>query len=127
MPLKPVFHMAAFLYPGVPVWDVRTVQDPAAAAMLVRNGVIGRSLAQALSDKPVVLMRGHGSVVVAADVRLAVRNAIYTEVNARLQTVAVGLGGPISYLSPSEGAAMASAEGDLSRAWELWKRAASER
>jgi ribulose-5-phosphate 4-epimerase/fuculose-1-phosphate aldolase len=127
VPLKPVFHMAAFLYPGVPVWDVRTVQDPAASAMLVRNGAIGKSLAQALGDKPVALMRGHGNVVVAGDVRLAVRNAIYTEVNARLQTVAIGLGGPITYVSPTEGAAMAVAPGDLSRTWELWQKAASER
>ena len=127
VPLKPVFHMAAFLHPGVPVWDIRTVQDPAASAMLVRNAVIGKSLAQALGDKPVALMRGHGNVVVAADVRLAVRNAIYTEINARLQAIAIGLGGPITYLSPSEGAAMAAATGDLARAWELWKKAASER
>jgi hypothetical protein len=49
------------------------------------------------------------------------------EVNARLQTVAVGLGGPINYVSPSEGAAMAGAQGDPPRAWELWKKAASER
>ena len=127
VPLKPVFHMAAFLYPGVPVWDIRTVQDPAASAMLVRNAVIARSLAQALGDKPVALMRGHGNVVVASDLRLAVRNAIYTEINARLQTTAIGLGGPITYMSPTEGAAMAAAQGDLARAWELWKTAASER
>jgi ribulose-5-phosphate 4-epimerase/fuculose-1-phosphate aldolase len=125
VPLKPVFHMAAFLYPGVPIWDVRNVADPEAPAMLVRNSAIGQSLSQALGDKPVALMRGHGNVVVATDVRLAVRNAIYTEVNARLQTVAIGLGGPITYVSPTEGAAMAGAQGDLGRAWELWKRAAS--
>ena len=127
VPLRPVFHMAAFLYPGVPVWDVRTVQDPAASAMLVRNGAIGKSLAQALGDRPVALMRGHGNVVVGEDVRLAVRNAIYTEVNARLQTAAIGLGGPITYVSPTEGAAMTGAPGDLARAWELWKKTASER
>ena len=127
VPLKPVFHMAAFLYPGVPVWDIRTVQDPAASAMLVRNAVIAGSLAQALGDKPVALMRGHGNVVVAGDLRLAVRNAIYTEINARLQATAIALGGPISYISPTEGAAMAAAEGDLARAWEAWKRVASER
>ena len=127
VPLKPVFHMAAFLYRGVPVWDIRKAQDPAASTMLVRNGTLGKSLAQALGDKAVVLMRGHGNVVVASDVRFAVRNAIYTEVNARLQSIAISLGGPITYLSQTEGAASAAAPGDLNRAWELWKTAASKR
>src|SRR5438046_4859552 len=60
VPLRPVFHMATFLGAGVPVWDSRSVKDPAAAALLVRNGVMGRSLAAALGNKPVALLRGHG-------------------------------------------------------------------
>ena len=30
VPLRPVFHMATFLCVGVPVWDSRSVHDPAA-------------------------------------------------------------------------------------------------
>jgi HCOMODA/2-hydroxy-3-carboxy-muconic semialdehyde decarboxylase len=77
-----------------------------------------------LGDKPVALMRGHGNVVVAPNVQTAVRNAIYTEVNARLQATAIGLGGPINYISAEEGAAMGRTPGDPGRAWELWKRKA---
>jgi len=40
----------------------------------------------------------------------AVRYAIYTEVNARLQTIAIGIGGPINYISAEEGAAMDNTE-----------------
>ena len=55
---------------------------------------------------------------------MAVRYAIYTEVNARLQAIAIGLGGPINYISAEEGAARDKAPGDFGRAWELWKKKA---
>jgi hypothetical protein len=70
------------------------------------TGVLGRSLAAGLGDKPVALMRGHVGVVVGPNARRGVRKAIYTEVNARLQTIAIGIGGPINYISAEEGAAM---------------------
>jgi ribulose-5-phosphate 4-epimerase/fuculose-1-phosphate aldolase len=124
MPMRPVIHVASFLWVGVPVWDSRDVQDPASPTMLVRNAALGKSLASALADKPVALMRGHGNVVVGPDVQTAVRNAIYTEVNARLQAIAIGIGGPINYISAEEGAARDKVERDAARAWDLWKRKA---
>src|SRR5262245_763396 len=122
--MKPVIHAASFLWVGVPVWDSREVHDPASATMLVRNAALGRSLAATLGDKPVALMRGHGNVVVGPDVQTAVRYAIYTEVNARLQAIAIGIGGPTHYISAEEGAARDKVERDAARAWELWKRKA---
>lgn len=122
VPLRPVYHMASFLYVGVPVWDIRNVADPSARTLLVRNGTVGKSLAAALNDKPVALIRGHGDVVVGADVQTAVRNAIYTEVNARLQAIAIGLGSSITYISAEEGASRDSDPGDTTRGWDLWKK-----
>lgn len=124
VPLRAVFHMATFLHSGVPVWDSRTVNDPAARTLLVRNAAIGRSLAAALGDKPVALLRGHGNVVVGPNLQIAVRNAIYTEVNARLLLAALSLGGPVTYISPEEGAAVEKMPGDTQRGWDLWKRKA---
>lgn len=124
VPLRPVFHMATFLWKGVPVWDSRSVKDPMAATLLVRNGVIGKSLAAALGDKTVALLRGHGNVVVGPDLPVTVRNAIYTEVNARLLLEALSLGGPVTYISNEEGMAVDKNPGDTARGWELWKRKA---
>jgi HCOMODA/2-hydroxy-3-carboxy-muconic semialdehyde decarboxylase len=124
VPLRPVFHQAAFLWAGVPVWDIRSVKDPTASALLVRNTPVGKSLAAALGNKPVALLRGHGNVVVAQDVQTAVGYAIYTEVNARLQTAAIGLGGPITYISDEEGISWDKNPGDPNRGWEYWKRKA---
>lgn len=58
-PLRPVYHQSAFLHGGVPVWDIRDVRDPDAAAMLVRNGALGNALASAVRRRirsgPIVL------------------------------------------------------------------------
>jgi ribulose-5-phosphate 4-epimerase/fuculose-1-phosphate aldolase len=57
-------------------------------------------------------MRGHGNVVVAPRLRLAVSRAIETEVNAKLQLQAIMIGGQINYLSAEEADTL---EGDLER------------
>ena len=41
-------------------------------------------------------MRGHGDVTVGPNVKIAVFRAYYTDVNARLQAQAIGLGGEIA-------------------------------
>jgi HCOMODA/2-hydroxy-3-carboxy-muconic semialdehyde decarboxylase len=58
---------------------------------------------------------------------MAVRNALYTELNAKLQAIAIGLGGPITYVSAEEGAAREKRPADLARAWDLWKKKALEK
>ena len=91
VPLRAVFHNAAFLAAGAPVWDIR--KDFGETDMLVRNGAIGKSLALTLADRPVVLMRGHGDVAVGPSVKMAVFRAYYTDVDAKLQSQALALGG----------------------------------
>ena len=71
--------------------------------MVVRNAELAKALAQTLGAKSVALMRGHGDVVVGPTVRVAVFRTYYTDVNARLQTQAIALGGPVNYLTPEEG------------------------
>ena len=124
VPLRPVFHMAAFLAAGVPIWDAAATDEPEALGILVRNNALGDSLAAAFDKSPVVLMRGHGAVVVSRDLKLAVKNAIFLEANARMQSAAIALGGPIKYIAEEEALAMTRAGGDLDRAWDYWKRRA---
>jgi ribulose-5-phosphate 4-epimerase/fuculose-1-phosphate aldolase len=120
VPLRPMYHNAAFLAAGAPVWDIR--KDFGETDMLVRDPLRGKSLAQSLGDKSVVLMRGHGDVTVGPAVRMAVFRAYYTDVNARLQSQAIALGGEVNYLTPGEGAkADAVNLVVLDRIWNLWK------
>jgi ribulose-5-phosphate 4-epimerase/fuculose-1-phosphate aldolase len=120
VPLRPMYHNAAFLAAGTPVWDIR--KDFGETDMLVRDPARGKSLAEALGDKVVVLMRGHGDVTVGPSLKMAVFRAYYTDVNARLQSQAVALGGEVNYLTPGEGAkADAVNFVVIDRIWSLWK------
>jgi ribulose-5-phosphate 4-epimerase/fuculose-1-phosphate aldolase len=104
----------------VPVWDIR--KDFGETNMLVSNSAIGKSLAQALGDKPVVLMRGHGDVAVGPSVKMAVFRAYYTDVNAKLQSQAIALGGEVNYLTPGEGEKADKTNfAVIDRIWNLWK------
>ena len=65
---------------------------------------------------------GHGDVTVGPDVKVAVFRAYYTDVDARLQTQAIGLGGEITYLSAEEGAKADIINlAVIERVWNLWK------
>ena len=121
-PMRPLYHMSSFLSPGVPVFEIRDAAGPA-SNLLVSNGAIGKALAATLGDKNVVLMRGHGNVVVAATLPMAVFRAVYTEANARLQSQAMTIGGDITFLNSEEGTkAMSVLDQIHLRAWDLWKR-----
>ena len=123
-PLRPLYHMSAFLAGGAPVFDIRQASG-ALTDMLVRDAALGQSLARVLGAAPVALMRGHGAVVVGTSLPVAVFRSVYTEVNARLQAQAMALGGPVTYLDPEEAKrAEASISGTIDRPWELWKRKA---
>ena len=120
--LRPIYHMSSFLGAGVPVFEIREAGGRA-TDMLIRNPALGAALAKSLGNSAVGLLRGHGNVVVGASSREVVFRAIYTEVNARLQTDAMGLGGgEIVFLNEEEArAATETNRGQHSRPWELWK------
>ncbi len=120
VPLRAMYHNPSFLAAGVPVWDIR--KDFGDTNMLVSNAAIGKSLATALADKPVVLMRGHGDVTVGPTVKMAVFRAYYTDVNARLQAQALALGGEPNYLTAGEGAKADQTNfAVMDRIWNLWR------
>ena len=124
VPLRPLYHMSAFLWTGVPVFDIRAASGEM-TDMLVRNPALGRALAQALGTRSVALMRGHGNVVVGISLPQVVFRSVYTEVNARLQAQAIALASNVTYLDPEEARkAEVSIIGTLDRPWALWKRKA---
>jgi len=125
VPLKPIYHRAAFIALGVPIFDIR---DAAGMTdLLIRNPALGRALAQSIADKPAVLMRGHGATVVGPSLQRLVGRSIFLAMNATLQAQAMTLapGGRINYLDPEEARLIEAREGyGLGRAWEAWKRKA---
>ena len=124
VPLRPLYHMSAFLGGGVPVFDIKAAAG-GATDMLVRTAALGRALAATLGSRPVALMRGHGCVVVGPTIQFAVFRSVYTEMNARLQAQAMALGGSVTYLDDEEARlAGGSVGGTVVRPWELWRKKA---
>ena len=99
VPLRPVINAAQMMSSDpVPVYDT-------SSSKLVENNLIaslqsGQALARTLGQGPVVLMRGHGSTVVASTIQKAVITAIAMEQNAMILFDAKLLGGQITYLDP---------------------------
>jgi ribulose-5-phosphate 4-epimerase/fuculose-1-phosphate aldolase len=126
--LLPIFHMGSFLGAGVPVFEIRETAGPA-SDMLIRNPALGAALAKSLGNSAVGLLRGHGNVVVGGSIREAVFRAVYTEVNARLASEALRLGGgDAAFLNEAEAAAAtATNQAQIGRAWDLWKARALSR
>ncbi len=121
-PMRAMFHNAAFIAAGAPVFDIR--DKFGATDMLIKDGAKGVALAAAMGDKDIALMRAHGSVACGPTLQTAVFRAVYTEVNARIQHWTMALAGG------AEPAALDAEEGRLAdvvnqtagmRAWDLWR------
>lgn len=125
--MQAMFHNAAFLAAGVPVFDIS--EKFGATDMLVSDCPKGVAFAQVLGDNDVALMRAHGSVACGPTLQMAVFRAVFTEVNARVQhwTEALRAGGPMAVLNEEEGRlADGPNQGASMRAWDLWRREVRE-
>ncbi len=118
--LRPLFHMAAFIGLGVPLFEIRDFEK--GTDLLVKSNPLGAALAGVLGDKPAALMRGHGAVVVGENLPRAVGRSVYLEMSAQMQMQALALAGPggITYLDEAEVAASNPVQ-DYSRAWPMWR------
>jgi ribulose-5-phosphate 4-epimerase/fuculose-1-phosphate aldolase len=121
VPLRAVFHMAAFVGEGIPIFDSSRVSKQ----VLVATPESGRSLAQTLADKPAALMLGHGVAIVGKSLPMAVGRSIFLENSARIQSQAIALGGSITYLDP-EAAHRAAENSYGEHSWEVWKQKAEK-
>ena len=124
-PLRPVYHMPAFIGDRLKVFDIRSALGM--TDILVSNGERGRALVEVMGNDPAVLMRGHGVAIVGDSLPLVVGRSVYLELNARVLSQAIALGGEGTYLDPEEARLLMEAgehRGFL-RAWELWKQEVS--
>ena len=120
VPLHAMYHMAAFVALGVPVFDIR--KEAGMTDLLVGDTRLGRALARTLADKYAVLMRHHGGVIVADSIPNAVARAVYLDLNARIQLQTAQLGGRATYVDPEEAKLRMQDANEYGRAWDLWKR-----
>jgi HCOMODA/2-hydroxy-3-carboxy-muconic semialdehyde decarboxylase len=124
VPMRALWHMAAFIGDGLPNWEIRDVRK--GTDLLVRDAALGASLAKTLGKKPAALMRGHGSVTVGESLPRAVGRSVYLEVSARMQMQAMtlaGANGKITWFDEAETNASTPLQ-DYKRAWPLWREKA---
>ncbi|HTC63139.1 MAG TPA: class II aldolase/adducin family protein [Candidatus Saccharimonadales bacterium] len=119
--MRPALHSAAVIGHVVPVWDIR--DEFGDTNMLVTSNEMGNSLAAAVGKGKAALMRGHGSVVVGANIQDAVFTTFYLRLNAEIMIKAMSMGETITYLSPGEvdrSGELHSQPAAQGRAWEDW-------
>ena len=121
VPMRAMYHNAAFLAAGVPVFDIR--EKFGTTDIVISSADKGAALAAALADKPVALLRAHGMVAVGPSLPVAVFRAIFTVTSASIQHQALALGGPVAALDAEEGriADVVNVQ-TVGRSWDLWKK-----
>ena len=124
IPLRPVYHNSFFIGEGVPVFEIR--EPGGDTDMLIETPERGKALAKALGNKPAILMRGHGAVIVGKSIIEAVARSIYLEVNARVQAQAMAMGQRVTYLDEGEVKKRSEDSDPYGRAWDLWKHQAAQ-
>jgi len=120
-PMLAMYHNAAFLAAGVPVFDIR--EKFGTTDIVISTAAKGAALAQVLADKSVALLRAHGMVAVGSSLPVAVFRAIFTVTSANIQHQALALGGPLAALDAEEGriADVVNVQ-TVGRSWDLWKQ-----
>jgi HCOMODA/2-hydroxy-3-carboxy-muconic semialdehyde decarboxylase len=120
MELLPVCHMGAVLGGPVPFWESR--DDFGDTNMLVIKPEEGQSLARALGQHWIVLMRRHGAVVGGTTLRELVFRTVYSHFNAEMQLRSATLGriGPLSRGELELTCPLQLQPRAIGRAWEYW-------
>lgn len=98
-PLRPVFQTAASMGEEVPFWDSQ--DDFGDTNLLLTTPEHGASLARALGQNWLVLMRRHGATVVGRTLKETVFRAMHSAANAAAQMQAEQLG-HVDVLTPGE-------------------------
>ena len=120
IPLKPIFHMGSVMGSVAPVWDSQEAFGD--TNMLVDTLEMGQSLARTLGAGRAALLRGHGAVCAAQNLRAVCMISINMKANAELLLKSLPLGSLI-HLSDGEvekAGAMLLGDMPLARAWDYW-------
>ncbi len=139
--MKPTFHIAGFLGTHVPVFDiVPYYTEESQQDMLVNSCKYGLGLATTFCsvsdsqspDHNVVLMANHGFTAMGTSIKQAVYRAVYTHVNAGVQTNAItlrnaavgagiGVEGEMRYLNAEQvKGSLKMNDASQDRPWKLW-------
>jgi ribulose-5-phosphate 4-epimerase/fuculose-1-phosphate aldolase len=112
--LEPVHNHGSFFAGGVPIFGTPD---------LISSRALGEAVAQAIGDKPALLLRGNGQVTVGRTIPEAIMMAIYLEEAAEILFGALQIGTPIPLTADESATRRTEAlpPVDLERAWNYFK------
>lgn len=121
--LRPVLNTALFIGDGLPIYDLTKftggAPSPVSCAHCISTPQLGRALAEVMGNKDASLLLDHGIALGAPSLRALVSRAYNFRMNAKIQALAIALGGTVNAL---EGAAAPTAASDSYPEWEYWKQ-----
>lgn len=116
--LGAISQTGAFLGAQVPLWD--SADEFGATRMLVDDARQAASLAQALAERSLVLMRGHGAVVTGRGIEDMVFKAIFACREAEAYRAAAAFGAVTSLSAGEIESCGQPGRAAVERAWSHW-------
>lgn len=118
--LRPVFHMSSVIGKDVPIWESQ--DEFGDTNMLVDSMEMGHSLARTLGQSAVALLRGHGCICVASDIRAVCMISVGLRDNAELVQQTLQIGDLVSLTDGEieKTGTMLLGKMPLARAWDYW-------
>jgi ribulose-5-phosphate 4-epimerase/fuculose-1-phosphate aldolase len=122
--LRPVSNKARFVGGGFPIFDISRftggAPSPVSCPLCISTPELGRALAKVMGNAPVALLLDHGIAMADTSLRGLVINAYNLRMNARIQQLAVSMGGHVGYF---DGAAPgATNRTAVFPEWDYWKQ-----
>ena len=120
--LQPVLNTALFIGDGLPIYDLTKftggAPSPVSCAHCISTPQLGRALAEVMGKKDGSLLLDHGIALGAPSLRALVSRAYNFRMNAKVQVLAMGLGGTVNAFDKSTDSSSASGTPE----WEYWKQ-----
>ena len=129
--LRPVSNGGRFIGEGLPLFDIQEFHPRAG---IINSPELGSALAEVMGASPAVLLTGHGIAITDASLYSLVNRAYNLRLNAKIQQLAISLGGEVSDFDgqpstaqprPVTPSATGGGRGGADRAREYWLRVLS--
>lgn len=122
--LRPVLNTALFIGDGLPMYDLTKftggARSPVSCAHCISTPQLGRALAVVMGNKDASLLLDHGIALGAPSLRGLVSRAYNLRMNARIQALAISLGGTVNAFGTPPGPLVSS---ESYPEWDYWKQA----
>ena len=116
--LRPVWNRALFIGDGLPVFDIVKF-DRDVTSTLINSPELGRALLGLMGKKDGALLLDHGIALADSSLHGLVSRAYNLRLDARIQRMAIALGGTVSYLDAAPDSSSRGA--GVYPEWDYWK------